>query len=140
MHKVIALAALLATGTAYGQEPTTSLYLGGFSKHLITQGLNETHNFVGIQHDKLFAGVFNNSYNNTTGIVAYDTTYTYNDSFSYGLMSGMSYGYNCDDVQIPCLSGFMPLVLPYVEYTKSTIKPMVSLLGEALFITFKVDL
>jgi len=138
---------------AFGEEKeeiNNSIYFGGFSKHLFTDGLNETHHFLGYERNDILIGAFKNSYNDWTAVAAYDFDYNFGDYFDndfakqidFGVMLGASYGYECEMIEpMPCYNKISPVVLPYVSYTYQDfpIKPVLSLLGEAVFVTFRVD-
>ena len=43
---------------ASNAEAETNLYVGAWSKHLVTDGLNERHDLIAIEHDNWIAGTF----------------------------------------------------------------------------------
>lgn len=117
-----------------------SLYLGGWSYHLNGGEHNETHNYIALEKDNWTIGTFENSHYDQTYIGTYSFSLYENSYLSSGVMTGMSYGYDPEDVNFLNYNGFMPIAVPYVDLKfNHLINPRIGLLGQAVFITFKID-
>lgn len=116
------------------------LYLGGWSSHLTDGEYNETHHFHAYEKDSWLIGDFVNSFNDYTLLAGKKYSWK-NDSESieWGFLVGMTYGYSNDDVAIS-IDGFMPALVPYVSYTEYKVQPALLLLGNAVALTFRVEL
>lgn len=132
------------------EETNNSIYFFGFSKHIFTEDLNETHYLLAYERNDILVGAFINSYDDWTGVFAYDFDYNMSDylefdfaqQIDFGIMIGASYGYNCEDLEpLPCYNKISPVAMPYISYTykEYPIKPVFALLGEALFFTMRMD-
>jgi len=115
-----------------------SLYLGGFSKHLFTKGLNENNPLLAVEINDYVIGGFKNSYNDFTILTARDFKIKTNGNLSAGVILGATYGYYCDYVPL-CKDKFMPVLSPYISFTKYNIQPTVLLFGEAVYFTVKIN-
>jgi hypothetical protein len=113
-------------------------YLGGWSHHLKTDGMNEQHNFIAVEYNNFIAGTFKNSYSDTSFMIAYDWAYDFDNSISIGAWTGITTGYDCDLMPM-CVNGVVPAVVPYVTIKALPLQPVVALFGEALFLTVKVE-
>lgn len=116
------------------------LYLGGWSSHLTSGDYNETHHFHAYEKDGWLVGGFVNSFNDYTLLAGKKYNWK-NDSESieWGFFTGMTYGYSGDDVAIS-VDGFMPVLVPYISYTEYKVQPALLLMGNAVAITFRVEL
>lgn len=139
MYKLILISLILFTSVTVKSEEYPSVYALGYSKHLVEGDYNETHNYFAVEWHNFHVGTFNNSYNNQSYIVSYNLEIWENSNFTVGGLSGFVHGYHKDKVNIPMIKGMMPVIVPYVKYTKYKVKPTVGLLGQAVFITFEID-
>ncbi len=115
------------------------IYLGGWSHHLSTDGLNEHHSFVAVEHKNVIVGTFENSYSNRSVMVAYNWGYHFGNDIGVGAWVGVTTGYDCDEIKFPCIAGVLPAVVPYVTFKGFPVQPVVALFGEALLFTVKVE-
>lgn len=102
-----------------------SIHVGG------PDNLNETNPGVAIRHEHVVAGIYENSFNDTSIFVGGDKHWSYGD-FEYGAMAGMVSGYE-ESWTVGDMTAF---VAPYVSYDFNGVRPTVLLLGNAL--TFSV--
>lgn len=131
---------LCAAMYASNAKAETAVYLGAWSKHVVTNGnYNETHDLIAVEHDKILAARFVNSYSRETYALAYGWHKRWGD-FRGSIYAGGMMGYrSCygDDGDYAMLC---PMVVPAVSYTKYRVQPTVLLLGEAVAISFRVEL
>ena len=133
------------------QAERVSLYVGGWSHHLTErdngEDFNESHNMFALEVDNYVIGTFKNSFGDQTYAVGYNYSWEYQD-FEYGVLAGVSYGYKekymDDSKTFLNYNGWMPLVVPYVNYNlyednDVSIKPQLMLLGSAVAVTIRVD-
>ncbi|EIZ1450459.1 hypothetical protein MOU93_004443 [Vibrio parahaemolyticus] len=145
---IILVSTIISNGLGYDFTEDTSFYVTGFSKHVGVDGdFNEVHDLIGIEHKNFFIGTYNNSYYDQTYLATYNFKWSASEHFesdiasyfNYGFTAGMSYGYDCDYIDFAiCKNKFMPVITPYIEFDKYFIKPNVSILGNAFFITFRI--
>lgn len=116
------------------------LHLGGWSSHLTGGDYNEAHYFHAYEKGNFLVGGFVNSFNDYTLLAGKKIKWK-NDSESieWGFLAGMTYGYSNDDVPISA-GGFMPVLVPYLSYTEYKVQPTLLLLGNAVALTFRVEL
>jgi hypothetical protein len=104
------------------------------SIHLDNQhDYNETNPGIAIRHEHAVAGIYENSFNDTSIFVGGDKHLNYGD-FEYGAMAGLVSGYE----ESWTVDGMTAFVAPYVSYDFNGVKPTVLLLGNA--ITFSVGI
>ncbi|ALY07250.1 hypothetical protein VmeM32_00151 [Vibrio phage vB_VmeM-32] len=115
-----------------------SVHFGGWSHHVKTNDFeyNETHNMKIVQRNNILFGEFTNSFGNRTYVVGYDLVLTNKHDFQFGLIGGLVHGYKNDAVK-SWNYNVMPIVVPYVTYTKYDIQPSVSLMGNAFVFSIK---
>lgn len=121
----------------------TSVLLGGWSHHLNAGDYNEKHDFLAVEYNQWVGGTFINSHNNRSYIAGYDFVYE-TQYVNFGAITGIVKGYTKDDLGsnydwLIVGSDFMPAVVPYVQINTPYVKPVVGLLGQAVFLTFRVD-
>lgn len=140
--KLILLLILPFSSVLYASESgdnSKAIYLGWWSKHLLSEAENETHNFIAFEYNNYQIGGFTNSHNDYT----IEATYNFNlyeiNYFQFGVLAGLSYGYDPEDVDFMNYNGFMPIAVPYVVYIQYDVQPFVGLLGQAIFLSFKVE-
>lgn len=160
MKHLLTLSLALFTMNSYALEITevlgyqadeVNIYVGGWSHHLTErdngEDFNESHYMFAIEVDNYVVGTFKNSFGDQTYAVGYNYSWTRGD-FEYGTLLGVSYGYKekymDDSKTFLNHNGWMPLVVPYVNYnlyedSDVSIKPQLMLLGSAVAVTVRVD-
>lgn len=86
-------------------EDDIRVYLGGWSKHLNSKDLNETHNTIGVSYNNFEVLNFNNSYNKNSIQASYH--HRFNNYF--GIRLGIVSGYNNKKFSV---GEFIPVVHP----------------------------
>lgn len=102
-----------------------SMHVGG------PDNLNERNPGVAIRHEHVVAGIYENSFNDTSIFVGGDKHWSYGD-LEYGAMAGLVSGYE-ESWTVGDMTAF---VAPYVSYDFNGVKPTVLVMGNAL--TFSV--
>lgn len=92
---------------------------------------NERNQGIAIRHEHVVAGIYENSFDDTSIFVGGDKHWNYGD-FEYGAMAGLVSGYR-ESWTVGDATAF---VAPYVSYDFNGIKPTVLLMGNA--VTFSV--
>lgn len=115
------------------------LFAGAWSKHLISEGLNEEHNLRAIRYNGYIAGRFINSYNLETWFAGKSFSDNYG-VVEYGVIIGAMKGYtsfmgNEGEKGIISL-----MIVPYVTSREYMVSPVVMLMGEAVTLSFKFEL
>ena len=139
MKAMVTTLIFLFASTAHAE---TSVLAGAWSKHLYAdQQYNETHNLVAVQHNKVFAGYFVNSYEEDTLAIAYKWSFDYK-LLEVGVYGGAMYGYrDCFGLQASQRSRKVcPMVVPFATLDLGPVDPQVYLLGSALAVGFKIDI
>lgn len=141
MHKITTLARCVAVVLCLVSSISVKadVFLGGWSHHLSTPDLNETHNLVAIEHNGWIGGYFKNSYNDDSGFAGKMLTVSESKNYEVGVALGVVYGYDKEDLDFMNVNGFMPMFIPYASWTTYTVQPTVMLLGEAVTLTFRID-
>lgn len=129
---------LAAIVHAYQAKAETNVFIGAWSKHLISKDLNEEHRLFAIEHNGWFAGRFINSYDRESYDVARKFKWTYGE-LEGGVYVGAVRGYtrcwgNDDSNTNTC-----PMAVPYITYD-ATVAPQVMLIGEAVAVTIRIRL
>ncbi|ENC6709911.1 hypothetical protein ABKY54_004521 [Vibrio harveyi] len=143
------LVSFAASAAGVDNDKEINLLAGGWSQHFFKQpgpALNYKNDLLAVEYDNWIVGTFKNSYDDRTYTAAYDFNWQ-RDDLEYGVAVGLNYGYcgsnqkdkfidkyGCDTANI------VPMVMPYVSYSKFRIKPTVGLLWNALILTFKIEL
>lgn len=96
---------------------------------------NEFNPGIAIRHEQVVTGVYHNSFYDTSAFVAWDMNWK-DDEIEYGFLSGGVTGYEYDWT----VGGVTGFVAPYVAYRTESISPTVLLLGNAITLSFKVEL
>lgn len=139
------------------ERTTYTAFLGGWSYHFETvydingneYEFNDTHNMVGFMYQDWVVAAYKNSYYDWSYMAAYNFGYEWGESFEYGVLLGVVYGYEEQGIE-PGMKGkymigdFAPVIFPYVAYAvyssdEMTIKPTIGLLGTALTLTFQIE-
>lgn len=92
---------------------------------------NERNIGIALRHDHLVAGIYDNSFNETSVFLGGDKHWNKGD-LEYGFIAGGVTGYDMDWT----VGGVTAFVAPYVSYDIKGVKPTVLLLGNA--VTFSV--
>ena len=116
------------------------MHVGGWSSHLTSGDYNEEHHFHAYQKDDWIVGGFVNSFDDYTLIAGKSFIWTNEaESIEAGFVAGMSYGYKHEHVKLS-INGFMPVLVPYITYTEYKVQPSLLLLGNAVALTFRIEL
>ena len=116
------------------------IYMGGWSHHLTSGNYNEEHHFHAYQKDNWLVGGFVNSFDDYTLIAGKSFGWTNEaESIEVGFVAGLSCGYKHEHVKLSA-SGFMPVLVPYIAYTEYKVQPSLLLLGNAVALTFRIEL
>lgn len=106
------------------------------SIHLDSQEDYNSSNYgIAIRHEQVVTGVYYNSFYDASAFVAWDMNWKH-DEIEYGFLSGGATGYEYDWT----VGGVTAFVSPYVTYRTELISPTVLLLGNAITLSFKVEL
>lgn len=117
----------------------TRAYLGGWSHHLISTDVNETHGIIGIEKEGYAAGQFINSYNRLSYFGG-KVFKGYYGKLEYGIITGTVYGYtSCFGNNSERESVFCPLVVPYITHATDLVKPIIFLMGDAVTLSFAIE-
>jgi hypothetical protein len=132
-------------------QADTRITFLGYSHHFVesdfsylkNQEFNQVHRTFIIEHASYFVGHYDNSYYEDTFVVG-QSFYPYQTKhFRLGIRAGMSYGYrDCFKSGVFDATKeklFCPAVVPEITYTGSTIYPTLSLVGEAIAISFDYE-
>ncbi|UYE90967.1 hypothetical protein [Vibrio phage vB_VaS_L1] len=96
---------------------------------------NQINPGIAIRHEHVVAGIYENSFNDTSIFVGGDKHWSHGN-FEYGAMAGLVSGYE-ESWTVGDMTAF---VAPYVTYRTETISPTVLLFGNAITLSFKVEL
>ena len=110
-----------------------------WSKHLVTDGLNERHDLIAIEHNNWIAGTFDNSYDRETWFAARKWSWKHGD-LEAGVYAGAMRGYSTCFGDDGSGSNVCPMVAPYITWHAGPVSPQVFLLGEAIALTVRVAL
>lgn len=116
----------------------TYLYAGAWSKHLVSEGLNEEHRLLAIEHNGWFAGRFTNSYDRESYAVARKFKWTYGE-LEGGVYVGAVRGYTRCWGDDDSSTNTCPLAVPYITYD-APVAPQVMLIGEAVAVSIRIGL
>ena len=139
-----ALSALVLILAVYASnaKAETYVYAGAWSQHFGTdQTYNERHDLLAVEHKGIMAGYFKNSYSHDTVFAGYRFTRQWGD-FEGGLLVGAMRGYNdCIKGNVPGESTKVcPMAAPSITYTAHKVQPSVLFLGNAVAISFRIDI
>ena len=118
-----------------------SLYVGGWSYHMWgkKEVTNEEHHLIGFEKDTLFVGVYKNSYDDWTTVVAKRLEFMESSNWKAAVNVGVIHGYkSCLRVEMNTKTTCIAVV-PELSYTRYKIQPTIVLLGAAIGLTFKVE-
>lgn len=116
------------------------IYMGGWSHHLTSGEYNEEHHFHAYQKDDWLIGGFVNSFDDYTLIAGKSFSWQNEPkSLEVGFVAALSYGYKHEYVKLS-INGFLPVLVPYITYTEYKIQPSLLLLGNAVALTFRIEL
>ena len=119
-----------------------NLYMGAWSKHFSNnEETNETHNLLGYEKNNYFALYFKNSFKVDSGFVGKRFNKQITENINVYAMTGLVYGYS------DCLRGgdegskkVCPFIAPGIKYTKYKIEPNLILFGNAVALSFSIDI
>ena len=120
-------------------EAETSIYVGAWSTHLVTDGLNERHDLVAVEHDNWIAGTFENSYDRETYFAARKWSWKHGD-LEAGVYGGVMKGYTTYWGDDNSNANLCPMVAPFVTWDAGPVSPQVFLLGEAIAVSVRIKL
>lgn len=134
---VLLLCAALYASNAKGE---TNLFVGAWSKHLISSSdnLNERHDLLAIEHNKWIAGRFVNSYNRNTVFAGRKWAWSYG-KLSAGVYGGAMLGYRSCYGDNGSNAKLCPMAAPFVTWDTGVVNPQLFLLGEALAISARLE-
>ena len=136
MLSFVILGAALSISNA---EAETNLYVGAWSKHLVTDGLNERHDLIAIEHDNWIAGTFENSYDRETYFAAKKWSWKHGD-LEAGVYGGVMKGYTVCWGEDGSNANFCPMAAPYITWNSGRVTPQVFVLGDAIAVSIKISL
>lgn len=114
----------------------TNLHLGAMSLHLDNDyDYNQSNKLIMVEHESYVAGGFVNSFNDFSFIAgkAFEWESQYID---YGVIVGGVTGYEYDFTY----KGITPMIAPYVTLKGLPVEPVVSLFGNAITFSVRVEL
>ena len=115
------------------------MFAGAWSKHLISDGLNKEHNLRAIRYNGYIAGRFTNSYNLETWFSGKSFSDNYGQ-IEYGVIVGAMKGYTSCIGNEGSHGVVCPMIVPYVTSREYIVSPVVMLMGEAVILSFKIEL
>lgn len=131
---------LLTSSVALASDETASIHFGGFSHHLNNnKDYNNNNKILAVEYKNVVVGTFDNSFDDQSYLIGYNFHSNWLD-LQFGIVTGLVYGYDKDDVSKSVLlwgTNLMPLIFPYVTYTKYDIQPTAGIFGEAATLLFK---
>jgi len=118
----------------------TNVYLGAWSKHLVTDGdYTSSHDLLAVEHKRVFGATFRNSYGRESYAIGYTWSWKRGD-FEAKVVAGAVRGYRGFYGDYDDKTRVLPLVVPMVSYTKYRVQPTVLMMGEALAFSVRVGL
>ena len=105
---------------------SSKLYVGLFTTHLQTKGLNNHNNLIAIQSDNLILASFYNSYEKQSFAIAHH----YPLSNHYGFYTGLVSGYDNQCWKV------CPIITPYIKFNNIQL----TLFGEAVNLAISFDI
>lgn len=128
------------------------LIFGGWSYHLRESetgyNYNQDHQFFGVEYQNWVAATFINSFRDRTYALGYDFNWQYSEKVSYGVIAGMTYGYDDKDMKDSKFNfvknKFGPLLHAYVDYQlykdeSVEFRPNLGLQGTTLLLLFTAE-
>lgn len=109
------------------------IFIIAASIHIGGGDFNEINPGVAVRYENYVAGVYENSFSDTSVIIGRDVGWQRGD-LEYGLIAGGVTGYDMDWT----VGGVTAFVAPYVSYDLGPVKPTVLVLDRA--ITFSVGM
>lgn len=152
MKIIIGMLLFALSSTVFAND--TSIYFGGWSKHFAVKGgvakssLNEQHQMFVVEHNNIVAGYFKNSYGDDSGVIARKYHIMSNNTLSFDISVGASYGYKAcrprERYPLDADKLFCPAVVPELTYTKYegkySIQPSVMIISGAVVLALKVQI
>ena len=132
---VIMGAALYASNA----QAETYLYVGAWSKHIASDGLNERHDLLAVERNGWISGRFDNSYNRETYFAAKKWAWKHKN-VDAGIYAGAMRGYTTCWGEDGSNADFCPMVAPYITWETGSVTPQVFLLGEAVAVSIRISL
>ena len=138
----IAIASLDAGSATAASLDKVNVFLGAVTDHPFSdRDFNENNKLVAIEYDHIFAGYFNNSYDEDTFALGYRVKKQIFKNIEISAVVGATYGYR------DCTSGFSetngkklcPAIAPMISYTKYKVQPTLAIIGESISLTAKID-
>lgn len=135
-------ALLLISPSLYADSVTGGkVVLGGFTTHLSPEpigGYNEWNKYVGVVHNDVYLGYFENSFYRKSALLGYEI-YNYKvGRFLFAVSAGVASGYG-DNCKYKISGDICPYIALHTEYDFGIIDPQVSLFGEAVVLTFGIS-
>jgi hypothetical protein len=133
-----ALYILIAFVWSQNAKAETNVFVGAWSKHLISKDLNEEHRLFAVEHNNWFAGTFTNSYDRESYAVAHKFKWTYGElegGVYVGAVRGYTRCWGDDDSN----TDTCPLAVPYIAYD-APVAPQIMLIGEAVAVSIRIGL
>ena len=119
------------------------------SKHILTEGLNDTHPYIHLQYGAYEYMYFINSYERVGQAISMKVYSKTLDNITIDLKAGLVYGYKKHmwynekkrDIYTPMYQGFMPMIVPTVTFNiNETVKMKYQMLGDALTIGLELKI
>lgn len=121
-------------------QAQTSIYGGALTYHFNRdKDYNETNELLMIQYDQVFGGYFKNSYYKDSAILGWQGMALESESWKLSINPVLIYGYDQDQVIMPCIKKICPGVIPMLEYTALPIKPGILWGGSFLSLIVRYD-
>jgi hypothetical protein len=127
---IIFVILVITANNAHSED--VELLLGAKSRHIVSKDANEDHNLIAFKYGDFIAGRFDNSYENDS-LIAGRSFSNINSNVEYGAIIGLVTGYSKNKGEP------LPVIVPYITSTYSY-TPIVLLLGDAVVLSFKMDL
>ena len=124
---------------ASNAQAETNLYVGAWSKHIASDGLNERHDLLAVERNGWISGRFDNSYNRETYFAAKKWAWKYKN-IEAGIYAGAMRGYTTCWGEDGSNANVCPMVAPYITWDSGTVTPQIFLLGEAVAVSIRIAL
>jgi hypothetical protein len=129
---IAVILAITATHSSKAHSSEIELILGAKSVHVFTNDVNEDHKLIGVKYGNYVAGRFINSVNKKSFIAGASFSKV-RGKIEYGGIVCLVTGYSTNPLAP------LPMIIPYVTTTYDH-GPIVLMLGDAVVLSFKMDL
>ena len=131
---------LLAALYSASAKSETAIWAGAWSSHpLSDEEYTSSHDLVAVEHENWMAARFRNSHGRESYDVGYGRSWQHGDvrlAGYIGVVRGYTVCWNDDDSN----TNVCPMAVGAAHYTKYRVQPGVLLMGQAVALSFRVEL